>query len=387
MTVSVMEHRRARAFADAVEDRSAAAPDEGGLLALVDALGEVAAPGLDPQVRMTQRALLMAEFERTFAGGAGAAVPAPRRRGAHRAARVLTPGTRWGRRLALGGIAATMAFGTIGGVATASTSSLPGEGLYGMKRGLEDLRLNLAGSDAERGRLLLDQSATRMAEAQALLAEHHGGQGLSPDTVAAVHRALSDMKAEGTRGRDLLNAIYRRSHQLEPLRQLAAFADTQSLRLAQLEPRLPDQLDPIAGQVHQFLSGISTEVETLLPAAPVPGGTPQAGQSSPTSHLGDPTSVPRGATSAGTGTSPSMAASPSATPSPSGSTTSGTGVLGGVGGVGGVTGVLTGSSPSATPSDSPSPSSSTSSDGHGLTIPPLLPGLLPTIGIGLSGGG
>ncbi|MEY9874102.1 hypothetical protein ABH931_003596 [Streptacidiphilus sp. MAP12-33] len=400
MTANVLEFRRARAFADAVDAREARFDEEPGegegqydhMLAMVTSLatmscGGTAGPSLDPQVRLTQRALLVAEFERAFAGGGGAAtVPAQRsRRGSHRAVRpaALWPSTRWGRRLAVGGLASMMALGTLGGVAAAATNSLPGDSLYGMKRGLEDWRFNLAGSDEERGKLLLDEASTRMDEAQQLMnrGDAAGARRLSPQTIRDLDRALSDMNAEGKRGRDLLNEIYRRSHSLAPLQQLAGFAAVQSRALDEIEPQLPDQLDPVATQVRGLLSGIRQEVTPLLPAqaggasATSPDG---GGSASPSAGSGN-VNAPSGPTTSGTGTTKS-----GASPTPSGQTTSGTGSLVGGTGLGSVGGLLGGSTPSTAPSASPSASPS-DSGGSGLTIPPLVGGLLPGIGIGVSG--
>lgn len=397
MTANVLEFRRARAFADAVDAREARFDEEPGegegqydhMLAMVSALGTMscgAGPSLDPQVRLTQRALLVAEFERAYAGGGGAGVPAQRaRRGSHRAVRpaALWPSTSWGRRLAVGGLASMMALGTLGGVAVASTSSLPGDSLYGMKRGLEEWRFNLAGSDEERGKLLLDEASTRMDEARRLMGRGvpAADQRLSPQTIADLDRALSDMNVEGKRGRDLLNEIYRRSHSLAPLRQLAGFAAVQSRAMDQLQPQLPGQLDPVASQVRGLLSGIRQEVTPLLPATGGSSDTaPDDGDSSSPSVSGN-VSTPSGATTSGSGT---MKSGTSPSSSPSGQTTSGTGSLVGGSGLGSVGGLLGGASPSVTPSTTPSASPS-GSGGNGLTIPPLVGGLLPGIGIGVSG--
>ena len=408
MTANVLEHRRARAFADAVDDRpSTAAPQgpstEGALsegqfapmMAAVDALGAVPVPVFDAAVKLTQRAQLMAEFERAFAGGGGAAVPEQRRRGAHRAteaARRFRPNSRWGRRLAVGGLAAGMAMGALGGVAAASSSSVPGDSLYGMKRGLEDWQLNFAGSDEERGRLLLDHATQRMSEAQLLMSHQQPGQALSPHMVAEVSRALTDMNTEGSQGRDLLRAIYQQNHSLAPLRQLADFADSQQQRLAAIEPKLDAQLDPVAGRVESLLSGISADLAPLhlTPAPSVSDSTSAqpSGDGSASATGGADGSVqgtgstPQGGTTTGTGTLHGNA--PGASP-----TGGGNGAL-----VGGLTGGLLGSNstPSSTPSAGTSAGagggspSATPGGGNGVTVPPLIPGLLPSIGIGLIGG-
>jgi hypothetical protein len=430
MTANVLEHRRARAFADAVEDRPSTAahlrsseligefsegaphpgPDHGAgagqfaeLLAMVDALGAQPVPTLDPQVKLTQRALLMAEFERVFAAGGGTAVPSQRGRGAHRAteaARRFRPSTRWGRRLAVSGLAAGMAMGALGGVAMASSSAIPGDSLYGMKRGLENWHLDMAGSDAERGRLLLDEASQRMAEAEQLTSQPHSDQGLSPHVLAEVAKALTDMNAEGSQGRDLLKAIYRQDHALAPMQRLAQFDQDQQRRLSTIEPRLGGQLVPVTTEVQQLLSGISADLAPLhlspgteigVPAVPRSSGSggssPDASTAGANSTGQTAGSAPQGATTSGTGTlrGDSAAASPSSG-----------------GGAGGVVGSLTGGllgngAPSTSPSaTAPGTTAGAAGDsgatptpaaGNGITIPPLIPGLLPSIGIGVSGGG
>lgn len=411
MTANVLEHRRARAFADAVEDRPGTAvptraphqepAGEGQfteLLATVDALGALPPPVLDPTVKTTQRALLMAEFERAFAAGGGAAVPGQRRGGAHRAteaARRFRPGTRWGRRLAYGGLAAGVAVGALGGVAAASSAALPGDSLYGMKRGLENWQLDFAGSDAARGRLLLDQASNRMSEAQQLMAHQSAGETLSPHLADEVSRALTDMNSEGSQGRELLKSVYRQDHTMAPLQQLASFADSQQQRLRAIEPRLDGQLAPYTGQVQSLLDGISRDIAPLQQLLPVqgsggsstlPSGGTGAGATPSVGDSGSPGSstAPSGATTSGTGTTTSGSSA-----APKGSTTSGTGSSGGL--VQNLTGgLLGGSTPSATPTAASSPTSASSASaspaGNGVTVPPLIPGLLPSIGIGLTGG-
>ena len=401
MTANVLEHRRAKAFADAVEDRpSTAAQQFTELLAAVDALdtlGSQNIPGLAPEVRTVQRAQLMAEFERAYAGGGSTAVPPQRARVVHRAGAAagrFRPSTRWGRRLAVSGLAAGVVVSAFGGVAAASSSAIPGDPLYGVKRGLENWRLDFAGSDAERGRLLLSEASQRMTEAQQLVDRHEGSDHeLSPHVIAEVTKALSDMNAEGTQGRNLLQAIYQQSHSLAPMQSLAGFASSQQRQLDALAPHLPSQADPEAGRVQQLLSGISEELAPLHL-----GGTTTSGSGSLSAPgTGSSSSVVGGA---GSGSRSGQAAAPS------GATTSGTGTMGGsapvstpssTGGSGGslvngLTGVLgSGAAPSSSPSTPGSPDDSSPSaapaPGSGVTMPPLLPGLLPALGLGLSGDG
>ncbi|GHH79994.1 hypothetical protein GCM10018781_59230 [Kitasatospora indigofera] len=280
MTANVLEHRRAKAFAEAleahqVEHRDAARPAEATadrgdamavLLGMADSLGALPGPELDPEVRTVQRAQLMAAFEQAFTGGAGAGVPRQRRSRAHRT----VPRGRWSRRFAIGGLVAGIAVGSFAGAAAASTNALPGDTLYGMKRGLEGLQLDFAGSDSERGALLLDQASTRLGEAKGLLGRAGSPSALNPDTVEQVRRALADMHAEAIKGRELLRSVYRSNGSLEPMRMLAGFAEDEDGRWSELQSRLPVQLTQEAGRVDRLFDDISEDVAPLRLTEPSP---------------------------------------------------------------------------------------------------------------------
>jgi hypothetical protein len=96
---NVSAHRRANAFAQALEEQAAEQPEasvepteQGRLLALANGLGELPKPEMDPDVKVVQRAQLVAAMEAMFLEGAapegksGHAVPEQRAatgRGAH----------------------------------------------------------------------------------------------------------------------------------------------------------------------------------------------------------------------------------------------------------------------------------------------------------------
>lgn len=412
MTANVLEHRRAKAFAEALEahrtGQPASNPGMGELLSTAQSLSAITAPGLDLEVRVTQRAQLMAAFEQAMAGGGLPTVPGQRR---HRAER--TGRRRWTRRFAIGGLVAGVTVGSLAGVAAASTNALPGDTLYGMKRGLEGLRLDMAGSDSERGALLLDQASTRLAEARSLV-----GQGrtaaLSPATVAKLGEALDAMHAEAAKGRDLLRSVYQANGSLEPMRKLAAFSEAQDNHWNDLQSHLPAQLTPVAGQMDQLFGAMNQDVAPLHldPAAghfdaSQPSIAPSGSSPSATGDSQQPGSG-TGSAPAGSGASGTAGNSrPSTGSSPAGGQGSGSG--GAVGGpvnglVNGLTGSLTGagnatapasgaaqggtSAPaggaqSAAPAAGGAPSGAPQVD-PGLNLPPLIPGLLP--GLGLTGG-
>lgn len=103
MIANVSAHRRANAFAQALDDRtpedataeppeaSAEPAEQGRLLALANGLGELPKPKMDPEVKVVQRAQLVAAMEAMLAEGSaaeGPTVPEQRTssgRGAHRA--------------------------------------------------------------------------------------------------------------------------------------------------------------------------------------------------------------------------------------------------------------------------------------------------------------
>ncbi|MFJ8040720.1 DUF5667 domain-containing protein [Kitasatospora sp. NPDC096147] len=439
MTANMLEHRRARAFAEALEAHHAE-PHQGDLrsdggrptgstamaelLDMAGALGALPGPELGGEARSLQRAQLMAAFEREWVAPPTARVPQQRR---HRAIRAGAR-RRWGRRLAIGGLVGAVAVGSFAGAAAASSNALPGDTLYGMKRGLEDLRLSWAGSDSEVGALLLDQASTRLEEARGLLDRSDDGAALSPHTVEQVRRALDDMHAEALRGRELLRSVYRSNGSLDPMRRLADFASVEDGRWAAVQGQLPAQLTTQASRVNHLFDEVAEDVAPLrlVPAAgtakgEVKGqqqspGTGTAGSGAATGTTGGQSAAPDGQQSktggSGTGVLPKV---PNLTGT-GGSTAPGTGTGQGTtapdgqqakpspnlldkllpapltGGGTGLTGGSSAGTPSAAPADRQQPSAAASPAGGGapadqqpqqeLRIPALIPGLLPEISLG-----
>lgn len=410
MTANMLEHRRARAFAEALEahhaephqgDERPGSSQHGGstamaeLLSMADTLGALPEPELSTEARTLQRAQLMAAFERDWTAGPVARVPQQRR---HRAIRSGAR-RRWGRRLAIGGLVAGVAVGSFAGAAAASSNALPGDTLYGMKRGLEDLRLSWAGSDSEVGALLLDQASTRLLEAQGLLGRADTGSTLSPATVEQVRRALDDMHAEAIRGRELLRSVYRSNGSLDPMRRLATFTDSEDDRWAALQGQLPTQLVGQASKVNHLFDEMTEDVAPLqLALPPAKGSTPAApggGAQQQQQPAGSTAASPAGGTgtanqprtdpvrpNSGTAQSPST---PSSQASP--------GLLDKLlpGAITGNT-VPSGSSPTAgqaeQPADAPAQADGATTEEQQqeptqeLRIPALIPGLLPEISLG-----
>ncbi|MFI6565495.1 DUF5667 domain-containing protein [Streptomyces sp. NPDC050534] len=400
MIANVSAHRRANAFAQALEeqpDRGTAAgqsegssPDpaaaeqteQGRLLALAECLGEVPGPKLDPEVKVVQRAQLVAAFEAMMQEGAGGeaaetAVPVQRSRGAHRASPLgkLRPRSRLTKGLAAGGLSVGVAAGAFGGVAAASQDALPGDSLYGLKRGIEDFKLNyMSEGDDQRGVAYLDQASTRLSEARRLMERGRGNAPIDHESLGEIRRTLAGVTHDASEGHRLLHEAYERDpDSLGPIQALSTFSRSHRDAWGALRERLPLQLGDVSQQVSSVFDAIDEEVaplQSLLPPSPAQGG-------------GDGKRHGSGKASKGTSGSGRKQASPSAggsssehsrpsSPSQSAGST-GEGLLGGNTG-----GLL--DPPKDSGSASPSASKSPSSEPD-VTIPPLLPGLLPGLGI------
>ncbi len=412
MIANVSAHRRANAFAQALEEQSdpgavaeqtegpattgasAEQTEQGRLTTLARGLETLPRPELDPEVKVVQRAQLVAAFEAMLqegtAGGGAAdpAVPEQRRaRGSHRAAPMsrFRPRSRLAKGLTAGGLSVSVAAGAFGGVAAASSDALPGDSLYGLKRGIEDFRLGLADGDDERGRAYLDLASTRLNEARRLMERGRSGP-LDHESLGEVRRALSGMRHDATEGHRLLSAVYAHDpDSLAPMQALSAFSQSHREAWGALRERLPVQLGDVSEQVSSVFDAIDDDVaplQSLLPPPPArdddrgPGGRPSGTGSATTGTPGGSAHPSKPSTGDG-GTSERGRTD---TGRPSESADSGQqddGLLGGD--TGGLLDPPQHTTPGpASPSTGPGTTPPAQPD---VTLPPLLPGLLPGLGI------
>ncbi|WP_461005709.1 DUF5667 domain-containing protein [Streptomyces capparidis] len=370
--------------ADALQER---------MLTVARALSDLPSPSLDPDIKAAQRARLVAAAQEAAGGApaAGSGVPEPRdgRRPhgqlAGSAARLgrLRPRSRWGRGLAVSGLAVGVAAGGLSGAAVASSDALPGDTLYGLKRSMEDLRLTMADDDTDRGEVYLDMASTRLKEARRLMDRAKSGP-LDEDQLGDVRRALSGMHDEAARGHDLLSRAYQQGGSLQPIEKLASFSDTQRRHWSELSPLLPEQLSQIRDNVSSVLDAIEQDViplRALLPVQPRQeatvegGGTPAVnGRETARGKRSGP-SAPAPSTAPADRSTPPRVESERQSSPPLGEKPE-EGLLGGLG-------LPIGEGP-------PKPSGSTSPperererapEGE-ITLPPLLPDLLPDLGLG-----
>ncbi|GAA2763868.1 DUF5667 domain-containing protein [Streptomyces paradoxus] len=410
MIANVSAHRRANAFAQALEEQSeqgpAAGQPEGSApapavaepseqarhLALASGLGALPKPELDPEVKVVQRAQLVAAFEAmlqegTAGGGAtDSAVPEQRSRarGAHRAGSLkkFRPRSRLAKGLTAGGLSVGVAASAFGGVSAASSDALPGDSLYGLKRGIEDVKLGLADGADERGRVYLDHASTRLSEARRLMERGRSGP-LDHESLGEIRRALSGMRHDASEGHRLLSEAYERDpDSLGPMQALSAFSRSHRETWGELRERLPVQLGDVSEQVSSVFDAIDEDVaplRSLLPEPPAtsggdgkrqgateaaPSGSSGTDRSARPSDGGGSRHSDEGGT--GNGGSPSRSA---------GSGGDSDGLLGGN------TGGLLDPPKDNEASTSPSAEGDTPVPEPDVTLPPLLPGLLPGLGI------
>ncbi len=179
--------------------------------------------------------------------------------GTRRAPRVLTLGR--GRRIVAGTVATVLIGGSA--AAVASSTAMPGDLLYPVKRGLEEARLATATSDLARGDTELALARTRLEEAE-VLASRDGRPGayeeLDEVTVERLAEAVGDFGTSASRGTELLLQDYADRGDPASLARVDAFLRETLPRLQRLEPELPAGLRPLVEQLLAGLGDVAQQV-------------------------------------------------------------------------------------------------------------------------------
>lgn len=279
------------------------------------------------------------------ARGVGALTALDRKVGSWRAQRRLA--------VAAGAMASVVA---VAGVGLAGNRSLPGDPLYGIKRGTEAIELATTHGLVARGELHLRLAKERLREVERLsgAAEALGltapasavaplapapafGGSLSSKIVSTLER----MDSETLAGSADLTKAYKADRDTAPLEVLVAFTRAQQQRLNAVLPDLPDAarsaavasltvLDQVDAAAGDLLSGGQCTQACRPTPAPTPTAGPPVtapeapctcgGQPAPSGgeQPGTPEPTPSATDSAEPTPTPDRSATPSPSPSPSG---------------------------------------------------------------------
>jgi hypothetical protein len=223
--------RRAEEFAEVVD--GARAPDSASaealeFYALVAQLRDIESPAMRPEFAADLRSRLM-----TAAPAALAELPPVREVSGKETRFADDDGWRVrGLRVA---VTTLLVCGTAGGVAAASQSALPGDPLYQVKRGIEWIQVATAGSDEDRGDVLLNQATERLAEAERLAISRPD----DPRTSSLIGGALDDFEQEAADGANALVDDYRADGDAASIVEVRQFADESAARLDDLGRLVP----------------------------------------------------------------------------------------------------------------------------------------------------
>lgn len=254
------------------------------------------------------------------------------------------------RRLAVaaGAMASVVA---VAGVGIAGNRSLPGDPLYGIKRGTEALQLATTHGLVARGELHLHLAKERLheverlsgsAEALTLPGQSSAVAPLAPAPAfggslsSNIVSTLARMDSETLAGSADLTKAFERSHDTAPLETLVDFTRTQQQRLNAVLPDLPDSARSAAVASLTVLDQVDAAAGDLLSGGqctqacrPTPTPTPTAGPpvtapeqpctcsgGQPTPGDGQGSGEPEPTPSATDSTEPSPSESPSSSPSP-----------------------------------------------------------------------
>jgi hypothetical protein len=248
MTSLISARRAAEDFARVVDGTQQDVADRyADLTATVDLLRRHESPAARPEFVSDLRTRLMAAADTLL-------VPVDDQETGRETGTVvpLRPG-RHPRRLAVAAAAFVVVGGTAG-VAAAAESSLPGDPLYPIKRGIESAQVSLNSSDSARGQDLVSQAGTRLDEIAGLVDQGDASQ--ISHTLASFQRSVGD-------GSDLLFVAYQRDPGSVDLSRLRDTIGAQSDRLHELAGRAPASTQPDFRSASALLADIDQQARVL----------------------------------------------------------------------------------------------------------------------------
>ena len=231
--------------------------------AVVSSLRDLEPLEMRPEFAATLRDRLMLEAPERLAGLAPATDS--------NSGRTIEPATQ-PRRARIARIAAVtcLVVGVTGSVAAASQSALPGDPLYGVKRGIERVQVEFARSDATEGQRLVSQASTRLDEIGDLALTRPD----DPATTRLIVQTLGDFSSQANDGADALIASYNDTSDQSSIVRLRDFTGSSATDLEELSSVIPasardDLLDAarVLTGLDQDARDVCAECSSLAPVA------------------------------------------------------------------------------------------------------------------------
>jgi hypothetical protein len=190
---------------------------------------------------------------------------------------------RHGRRIRL--VASTAALVLLGGgigSAAAAQQAMPGDSLYGMKRGIENVSTNVSVGDDSRGRRDLEHAMTRLTEVRKL-AESGG-------SVATINGTLDVFSAQARKGVSRLVASYQQDGDISSITAITTFITSARQALGELAPKLPPESLKFAVEALATVEQLAQNATVACPKCELP--TPAKGANRPSVNPGNEPSDP-----------------------------------------------------------------------------------------------
>lgn len=273
-------HVDAEAFDKALAGRAPRNAEIADLVACAEQLCRSAVAEPSAEFRSSLRTQLMTEATTVLAPAPPAARPRQRRSPVH------APSFAIRRRLA-GATAALVGAAGFVGMVGASAQALPGEMLYPVKRGVENVELAFQKDDVNRGEFRLTQASERLAEARRLT------DGSSPQSQDQVAGVLDDFASQAKDGSGSLFRAYGLNGSEQSIITVNDFSAAAAADLALMSGQVPSDADEsfqtAANTVSQLVARASTlctgcgtaDVTGLTGAISSLGGSSQVAEPSP----------------------------------------------------------------------------------------------------------
>jgi hypothetical protein len=192
---------------------------------------------------------------------------------------------RHGRRIRL--VASTAALVLLGGgigSAAAAQQAMPGDTLYGMKRGIENVSTNVSVGDDSRGRRDLEHAMTRLSEVRGLVT--NGGDP------ATIDSTLDLFSQQARKGVSRLVASYQQDGDTTSITAITTFITGARQAIGELAPKLPPESLKAAVEALATIEQLAQHTTVACPKCDKPKPVKNAGQPTVTNPGVDPTAGP-----------------------------------------------------------------------------------------------